>query len=103
MAEDAAAFSQVFKALADPVRLRLLSLIGAHEDGEVCVCDLVDAFHLSQPTISYHLKVLRSAGLITSRRRATWMYYRINADAVQRLSELVGGALAGWAGTTPTV
>ena len=65
----------MFKALGDPVRLRLVSLIGAHQGGEVCVCDLTAAFDLTQPTISHHLKVLREAGIIDSERRGTWVYY----------------------------
>ncbi len=77
--------SVLFKALADPVRLRLLSMIGARNTGEACVCDLNDAFELSQSTISHHLKVLRKAGLITSERRGTWVYYRLVPDAVDRL------------------
>jgi ArsR family transcriptional regulator len=83
------------KALADPVRLRLLSLIAAHEGGEACVCDIADAFDLAQPTISHHLKVLRTAGLVTSERRGTWVFYRVDPSALQRLSEalrLVGTA-----------
>jgi ArsR family transcriptional regulator len=79
----------VFKALADPVRLRLLSLIAAHSDGEMCVCDLADGFELTQPTISHHLKVLREAGLITSRRRATWVYYRTVPRALTSVAELM--------------
>ena len=69
----AAGLAQVFKALGDPVRLRLVSLIGAHQGGEVCVCDLTAAFDLTQPTISHHLKVLREAGIIDSERRGTWV------------------------------
>lgn len=66
----------MFKALADPVRLRLLSLITAAEGGEVCVCDLTPGFRLAGPTISHHLKVLREAGLVSGERRGTWIYYR---------------------------
>ncbi|ACZ87365.1 ArsR/SmtB family transcription factor [Streptosporangium roseum] len=76
------------KAVADPVRLRLLSMIGSHAGGEACVCDLTDAFDLTAPTISHHLKVLRTAGLIGSERRGTWVYYRIIPSAVNRLGEL---------------
>lgn len=86
--EEAAELSQVLKALADPVRLRLLSLIGAHTGGEACVCELVDAFELSQPTISHHLKVLRDAGLISSERRGTWVYYRVQPGSLEQLAEL---------------
>ncbi len=81
--------SRVFKALGDPVRLRLASLIASHEGGEACVCDLTDAFDLSGPTISHHLKVLREAGLITGERRGTWVYYRIRPDALRRLSAVL--------------
>jgi ArsR family transcriptional regulator len=80
--------SRVFKALADPVRLRLLSLIGAHAGGEACVCELAEAFDLTQPTISHHLRVLREAGLIDSERRGTWVYYRIRPETLSRLGEL---------------
>jgi ArsR family transcriptional regulator, arsenate/arsenite/antimonite-responsive transcriptional repressor len=70
------------------VRLRLLSLIGAHAGGEACVCELVDRFDLSQPTISHHLKVLREAGLIDSERRGTWVYYRALPDVLEQLAGL---------------
>jgi ArsR family transcriptional regulator len=82
---EAQELSRLFKALADPVRLQLLSMIGARDTGEACVCDLNDAFELSQPTISHHLKVLRKAGLITSERRGTWVYYELVPDAVDRV------------------
>ena len=71
----AADLARVFKALADPVRLRLLSLIASHAGGEACVCDLTGASTLPQPTISHHLQVLREAGLIDCERRGTWVYY----------------------------
>jgi ArsR family transcriptional regulator len=85
----AAGLAQVFKALGDPVRLRLLSLIGARQGGEVCVCDLTSAFDLTQPTISHHLKVLREAGLIDSERRGTWVYYRLVPAALERMAALL--------------
>ena len=85
----AAGLAQVFKALADPVRLRLVSLIGAHQGGEVCVCELTDAFDLTQPTISHHLKVLREAGIIDSERRGTWVYYRLEPAALERMAALL--------------
>ena len=85
----ATGLAQVFKALGDPVRLRLLSLIGAHQGGEVCVCDLTSAFDLTQPTISHHLKVLRDAGIITSERRGTWVYYRLVPAALERMASLL--------------
>ncbi|MET8155509.1 metalloregulator ArsR/SmtB family transcription factor [Sphaerisporangium sp. NPDC005289] len=79
----------MFKALGDPVRLRLLSLIASHPDREVCVCDMSEDFDLSSPTISYHLKVLRAAGLITADRRGTWVYYSTVATALDRLARLL--------------
>lgn len=85
----AAALVQVFKALADPVRLRLVSLIGAHQGGEVCVCELTTAFDLTQPTISHHLKVLREAGIIGSQRRGTWVYYWLVPAALERVAALL--------------
>jgi ArsR family transcriptional regulator, arsenate/arsenite/antimonite-responsive transcriptional repressor len=88
-AGDVTDMSRVFKALGDPVRLRLLSLIGAHEGGEACVCDLTGAFDLSQPTISHHLKVLREAGLIGSERRGTWVYYRVVPESLDRVGALL--------------
>ena len=65
------------KALSDPVRLRLFSLVASHAGGEACVCDISGGFDVSQPTISHHLKVLRDAGLLTSERRASWVYYSV--------------------------
>ena len=91
----AAGLAQVFKALADPVRLRLVSLIGAHQGGEVCVCDLTTAFDLTQPTISHHLKVLREAGIIDSERRGTWVYYRLVPAALERMAALLSAPAAG--------
>lgn len=79
--------SRRFKALGDPVRLRLLSLIASHEDGEVCVCELTVGFEVSGPTISHHLKVLRQAGLIDGERRGTWIYYWVLPEALRTLSD----------------
>ncbi|SNT39642.1 ArsR family transcriptional regulator [Rhodococcoides kyotonense] len=76
----------MFKALGDPVRLRLLSLVASHAGGEACVCDISGSFDVSQPTISHHLKVLREAGLLESERRGTWVYYRAVPVALQYLS-----------------
>lgn len=78
-----------FKALGDPVRLRLLSLIAARAGSEVCVCDLTDAFNVTGPTISHHLKVLREAGLIDCERHGTWVYYWIIPAALAALSDLL--------------
>ncbi|MGW0521840.1 ArsR/SmtB family transcription factor [Crossiella sp. NPDC003009] len=84
-----AELARVFKALGDPVRLRLLSLIASHAGGEACVCDLTDAFELTGPTISHHLKVLREAGIIDGERRGTWIYYRVLPSMLQTLSAVL--------------
>ncbi|MBO9523036.1 MAG: helix-turn-helix transcriptional regulator [Nocardioidaceae bacterium] len=83
----------LLKALADPVRLRLLSLVAGHEGGEACVCDLNDAFDLSQPTISHHLKVLHEVGLLDRSKRGVWVFYRVRRDALADLATLIGGGL----------
>jgi ArsR family transcriptional regulator len=88
-AEDATDLAAGFKALGDPVRLRLLSMIAARAGGEVCVCDLTSAFTVSGPTISHHLKVLREAGLIDCQRRGTWVYYWILPARMAALSQLL--------------
>jgi ArsR family transcriptional regulator len=88
-AEQAVDLARVFKALGDPVRLRLVSLIAAHEGGEACVCDLTGAFDLSGPTISHHLKVLREAGLVDGDRRGTWIYYRVRSEALAVLAQVL--------------
>jgi ArsR family transcriptional regulator, arsenate/arsenite/antimonite-responsive transcriptional repressor len=80
----------LLKALADPVRLRLMSLIASHPGGEACVCDLNDAFDLSQPTISHHLKVLHGAGLLDREKRGVWVYYRARTEALASLGALIG-------------
>ena len=77
------------KALADPVRLRLFSAIASHSGGEACVCDISDGIDVSQPTVSHHLKVLRDAGLLTSERRASWVYYAVVPEALRELSALL--------------
>ncbi|MGO4456658.1 ArsR/SmtB family transcription factor [Streptomyces sp. M-16] len=87
--ETAAGLSRMFKALSDPIRLRLLSLIASYEGGEACVCDLTGPFDVSQPTISHHLKVLREAGLVGSERRGTWVYYWVIPQALAQLSALL--------------
>ena len=79
----------VLKALADPARLRLVSMIAAHEGGEACVCDLTEPLGLSQPTVSHHLRVLLDAGLVTRDKRGVWAYYRLVDDAFTGLAELL--------------
>lgn len=80
------------KALADPVRLQLFSAIGSHAGGEACVCDVSAGLGVSQPTVSHHLKVLRDAGLLTSERRASWVYYAVVPETLASLSALLGTA-----------
>jgi ArsR family transcriptional regulator, arsenate/arsenite/antimonite-responsive transcriptional repressor len=80
----------LLKALADPVRLRLMSLVASHQRGEVSACDLNDAFDLSQPTISHHLKVLHEAGLLDRKKRGVWVYYRARTEALVSLGTLIG-------------
>ncbi|WP_327178082.1 metalloregulator ArsR/SmtB family transcription factor [Streptomyces sp. NBC_01335] len=87
--ERSQALAKVFKALGDPVRLRLLSMIAARAGGEICVCDLTPAFDLSQPTISHHLKLLKQAGLIDSERRGTWVYYRLLPETTDQLAQVL--------------
>jgi ArsR family transcriptional regulator len=78
-----------FKALSDPVRLQLLSSVASHAGGEACVCDIAAGVEVSQPTVSHHLKVLRDAGLLTSQRRASWVYYAVVPEALEALSGLL--------------
>ena len=87
----------VLKAVADPTRLRLLSLVAAHEGGEACVCDLTAPIGLSQPTVSHHLKILVDAGLLTRDKRGVWAYYRLVPGALDTL----GRALATSAASDP--
>lgn len=91
-AEQAEQVAPLLKALADPVRLRLMSLVASRKGGEACVCDLVDAFDLSQPTISHHLKVLHEAGLLDRDKRGVWVYYQARADTLASLGVLIGSA-----------
>ena len=86
---EAEQIAPLLKALADPVRLRLLSLVASHQGGEACVCDLTDCFELSQPTISHHLKVLHEAGLPDRSKRGTWVYYRVRSAALVDLATLI--------------
>jgi ArsR family transcriptional regulator len=90
-ADRAESLAPMFKAMGDPVRLRLLSMIAAG-GAETCVCDLTDAFEVSGPTISYHLKTLRQAGLVDCERRGTWVYYWIRPEALREMSALLAGA-----------
>jgi ArsR family transcriptional regulator, arsenate/arsenite/antimonite-responsive transcriptional repressor len=88
-ADAAAALAPAFKALGDPVRLQLMSMIASAPEGEICVCDLTPAFALSGPTISHHLRTLREAGLVDAERRGTWVYYRPRTAMVRQLAGLL--------------
>jgi ArsR family transcriptional regulator len=90
----AESIAPLLKALADPVRLRLMSLVASHEGGEACICDLNDAFNLSQPTISHHMKVLHEAGLVEREKRGVWVYYRARTAALASLAALIGDSTA---------
>ena len=87
--ESAQQLAHAFKALADPVRLRLLSIIAAAPSGEACACDLAAPVGKSQPTVSHHLKVLREAGLITSRKHGTWVHYRAVPEELAALRQVL--------------
>jgi ArsR family transcriptional regulator len=86
--QDAEQLAHTMKALADPTRLRLLSIVAASEGREACVCDLIEPVGLSQPTVSHHLKVLTEAGFLTRSKRGTWAYYALVPGALDRVSQL---------------
>ncbi len=86
-ADDAESLASMLKALAEPARLRIISMLT--RTGEVCVCDLTEPLGLSQPTVSHHLKVLRDAGLITSERRGRWVYHKVNRERLAQLSQAI--------------
>lgn len=88
-AQAAAESAGLLKAIADPTRLRLLSLIQAHEDGEACVCNLTEPVGLSQPTVSHHLRVLLEAGLVTRSKRGTWAYYKAVPARLAALAAII--------------
>ncbi|EDY49673.1 ArsR/SmtB family transcription factor [Streptomyces clavuligerus] len=92
-AREAEIAARVFKALGDPVRLRLFSAVASHESGEACVCDISDV-GVSQPTVSHHLKKLKEAGLLTSERRGTWVYYRVEPAVLGALGKILVSAPA---------
>ncbi len=92
-AADAERTARTLKALADPARLRLLSIIAAHDGGEACVCDLTEPVGLTQPTVSHHLKVLAEAGFVTREKRGVWAYYTLVPDAVRALTAHLGAHL----------
>jgi ArsR family transcriptional regulator len=88
--DEADALAGALRVLADPARLRLLSLIQAQPGREACVCHLIAPLGLSQPTVSHHLKVLHTAGLVTREQRGTWAYYRVVPQTLENLRALLG-------------
>ena len=88
--EEAVHQARLLKALADPTRLRILSLLSRHE-GEVCVFEIVESFTLEQPTISHHLRILRDAGLVDCRKKGLWAYYYVRREALSRAQEVITG------------
>jgi ArsR family transcriptional regulator len=100
--ERAEASAPLLKAIADPVRLRLLSLVTSHQDGEACACDVTPAFDLSQPAITHHLKVLQQVGLLDREKRGVWVYYRTRPTAPADIAALIEGATAGQTSSSRT-
>jgi len=92
-ARQAADLARLLKALADPTRLRLVSMVAAHEGGEACVCDLTEPLGLTQPTISHHLKILVDAGIFTRDKRGVWAYYALVPSALDALAAVLSTAL----------
>ncbi|MFB7249161.1 ArsR/SmtB family transcription factor [Microbacterium sp. NPDC056234] len=86
-AQDAEDVARVFKALGDPTRVRLLSLIAAGESGEACICDLIEPVGLSQGTVSHHMKLLAEAGLVTREQRGRWAYFRLVQPALDAAAD----------------
>ena len=81
--------ARTLKAIADPARLRLLSMVAAHDGGEACVCDLTEPLGLSQPTVSHHLRVLVDAGLLTREKRGVWAYFALVPGALDSLAAVL--------------
>ena len=102
-ADQAAQVVPLLKALADPVRLRLMSMVLSHENAEACVCDLLPAFELSQPTISHHLKVLHESGLLNREKRGVWVYYQARPEAMEAMATLFTTAGLSLPATAQTV
>ena len=88
-AAEAETLAEGFKALGDPTRLRLISLVAAHENAEACVCELTDPVGLSQPTVSHHLKILVDAGILTREQRGKWAYYQLVPETLNVLATLI--------------
>ena len=88
----AADLARTLKALADPTRLRLVSMVAAHEGGEACVCDLTEPLGLTQPTVSHHLKILVEAGIFTRDKRGVWAYYALVPAAMHAIATVLSAA-----------
>jgi|SRR5882757_7174037 len=88
--EQAELLAPIFKALAHPIRLRLVSLVASHPEGEACVCSISSGFKVSGPTISHHLRMLREAGVLDCQRRGTWVYYRTRPNVLAELAKIIG-------------
>ena len=91
-ADNADKLARSLKAIADPARLRLISMVAAHDDQEACVCDLTEPLNIGQPTVSHHLKVLTEAGFVTRSKRGTWAYYKLVPGALDSLARLLVSA-----------
>lgn len=87
--ENATNLSSSLKALSDPARLRIISMVAAHADSEACVCDLTEPLGLGQSTVSHHLKILVDAGYLTRSKRGTWAYYRLVPGALDGIARLL--------------
>ncbi|MBV9446941.1 MAG: helix-turn-helix transcriptional regulator [Streptosporangiaceae bacterium] len=94
-ADQAAELARLLKAVADPTRLRLVSMVAAHQNAEACVCDLTEPLGLTQPTVSHHLKILVDAGIFTRQKRGVWAYYALVPAAMDALSKLLSPIHAG--------
>jgi ArsR family transcriptional regulator len=88
--DTAEALARTFAALADPIRLRLLSCIASAQSGEVCACDLIEPSGRSQPTVSHHMKILIDAGLVTRQKRGLWVWYRLDPSRLDALRAVLG-------------
>ncbi|RAQ95567.1 hypothetical protein A4R35_08475 [Thermogemmatispora tikiterensis] len=91
--DEAIGQARLLKALADPTRLRILSLLSRYE-GEVCVFEIVESFTLEQPTISHHLRILRDAGLVDCRKKGLWAYYYVRREALNRARDVISGIVS---------
>ena len=91
---DSEELASIFKALSDPVRLRVLSFIAAQPQGEACVCHVIGPVGVSQPTVSHHLKLLHDAGLLEREKRGAWVYYRVVPDRLEAIRAALAGRIS---------